>query len=316
MNNLSPVCLFTYNRLDKTKQTIDSLKKNFLAAETDLFIFSDGSKNENDELKVLELRKYLQQVSGFKSIEIFESKRNQGLANSIINGVTKIINEFDKVIVLEDDLITSSNFLNFMNSSLNYYDNCPMIMSINGFSLDLKSTINYERDIFFMNRTYSWGWATWKSKWTLCEFDKQKIQNSLKNIDINKFKNLFGEDIFRMLLASLNGKNDSWYVRWVYSHFVNSQLSVYPVESKVINIGYGDSATHCATIDVLKSRNDKKLKVRFILCKNYMVQDIIRKEFLYYFTKRYKLLFRIKLMKSLPGIKLLLKDIKHKIYNF
>lgn len=313
----APICLFTYNRLDETKQTIYHLKNNNLAHKSQLIIFSDGpKKNKIDELKVFKLREYLKQVNGFRSVEIYESNINQGLANSIIKGVSKVINEFGKVIVLEDDLITTSNFLDFMNNSLNYYVNSTPIMSINGFSLDLKSTNNYNKDVFFMNRTYSWGWATWKNKWELCEFDKSDIRNSLNNINQNKFKKLFGKDIVRMLLASLNEKNDSWYVRWVYSHFINSQFSVYPVESKVINIGYGDTATHCTTIDVLKSRNDNTLKVEFLMNDNYKVEDKLRNEFNYYFTNIYKLFYRIKLIKTHGGRKLLLLDLKQKLKYF
>ena len=312
-NNLAPICLFTYNRLEETKLTIEALQNNFLASDSKLFIFSDGPKNENSRSKVQAIRNYIHSIKGFKNVHVFESKTNKGLATSIIEGVTTIINEYDRVIVLEDDLITTPNFLNFMNQALEFYDSDKKIQSINGFSLDLESTKRYEKDVFFMNRTYSWGWATWRNKWDLCEFDEKYIRDSLNSNDIKEFKKYFGEDIFRMLLSSLNGVNDSWYVRWVYSHFINSHFSVYPVESKVFNIGYGTDATHCTTIDVLKTRHDSSFKVKFKMDKNLHVNKRLRKEFLAYFTYFYKLLYRIKLLKNSATRKLLYLDIKQKM---
>jgi len=311
--NLAPVCLFVYNRLEETKQTIKALQNNFLAPKSHLYIFSDGSKNENSRSKVQAVRNYIHSIKGFKNVHVFESRTNKGLATSIIDGVTKIINEYDRVIVLEDDLITTPNFLNFINQALEFYEFDKKIQSVNGFSLDLKSTIKYEKDVFFMDRTYSWGWATWKNKWELCEFDEKNIRSSLNTNNIKEFKKYFGEDIFRMLLSSLNGVNDSWYVRWVYSHFINSHFSVYPVESKVFNIGYGTNATHCTTIDVLETRHDSSFKVNFIMDKNIHVNKKLRKEFLNYFTYFYKLIYRIKLLKNSATRKLLYLDIKQKM---
>ena len=102
---LAPIVLFTYNRPWHTRQTIEALQKNHLASESVIFIFSDGPKTKEDEPKVEEVRKFLKTIQGFKQIEIIEREKNWGLAKNIIDGVTKVVNEYGKVIVLEDDII-------------------------------------------------------------------------------------------------------------------------------------------------------------------------------------------------------------------
>ncbi len=164
--DLAPIVLFVYNRPDLTKETLSALKKNTLASESELFIFSDGSKSEKDFDKVNEVRKLIKNINGFKSVRVFENKENKGLANSIIFGVTKIINKYGKIIVLEDDLITSKYFLKFMNEGLNFYKNNKKIGSITGYNKPshFMKFKNYDKDLYLSSRFSSWGWATWKDR--------------------------------------------------------------------------------------------------------------------------------------------------------
>jgi len=119
--NLAPIVLFVYDRPDHVKQTVEALKKNELALNSELFIYSDAAKNKNGEDKVIKVRQYIKNLDGFKKVTIFERNKNLGLASSIINGVTKIVNDYGKVIVLEDDLVTSPFFLKYMNEALELY---------------------------------------------------------------------------------------------------------------------------------------------------------------------------------------------------
>ena len=119
----APIALFVYNRPDHTQQTIVSLQKNTLAKNSNLYIFSDGPKTEKDIPKVNEVRQFLKNINGFKSVTVIERKSNWGLAKSIIEGVSEIINLYERVIVLEDDIVTSNTFLSFMNGALNFYYN-------------------------------------------------------------------------------------------------------------------------------------------------------------------------------------------------
>ena len=163
--NLAPIILFVYNRPEHTKKTVEALKSNLFASESLLFIFSDGYKNQNDKRAVEDVRKYISTISGFKEIKINLKDNNLGLANSVISGVTEVINKYDKAIVLEDDIITSKYFLKFMNEALDFYEEDKRIYSISGYNFPIKIPESYQHKIYISPRPSSWGWATWKDRW-------------------------------------------------------------------------------------------------------------------------------------------------------
>lgn len=277
---LAPVCLFTYNRLDETKKTIAALQKNFLASETDVFIFSDYPKKSSGMNAVTEVRTYIKSVTGFKSVTVIERDENYGLAKSIITGVSQVINEFGSVIVLEDDLLTSQNFLNFMNDSLKQYKENEKVWSISGFCLEVKpkGSIASEHDAFFWGRAHSWGWATWENRWATVDWDIEGWSEFKKDREqISKF-NQYGSDLFNMLKKSMSGKINSWYIRFAYNQFKQNKLTVYPFTSKVINIGFMDSATHCDTYNRNKVIFDNSLKKEFSLPTEFVIDQGIRKQ--------------------------------------
>jgi hypothetical protein len=245
--NLAPIVLFVYNRLDHTKQTVESLQKNELASESELFIYSDAAKNECNINKVNEVREYIKTIDGFKKVTIIERERNWGLANSIIDGTTKIINKYNKVIVLEDDLVSSPYFLKFMNESLNMYRDRQDIFSITGFSFSqefMKFDKNNKEDIYLNIRPMSWSWATWKERWNKVDWEVKDFDSFIK--DRNKIKkfNTGGTDLTNMLTRQINGKLDSWYIRWSYHAIMNNLFTIYPKVSYVNNIGHDNSGTH------------------------------------------------------------------------
>src|SRR5690554_2038285 len=164
MNSLAPIVLFTYNRPDHTHKTVEALKMNKLAKESLLFIFSDGAKCEKDTEAVYNLREYLKGIDGFKSIEIIERKENYGLKRSIIDGVSTVVNEYGKVIVVEDDVVTSPTFLNYMNSALSYFENVKKVWHISGWTPRIK-TANLP-DFFFWRIMNCYGWGTWADRWS------------------------------------------------------------------------------------------------------------------------------------------------------
>ncbi|KKP37069.1 MAG: hypothetical protein UR23_C0008G0002 [Candidatus Roizmanbacteria bacterium GW2011_GWA2_32_13] len=243
---LSPIVLFVYNRPEHTQKTVESLQKNFLAEESDLFIFSDGPKNDLDVVKVQEVRNYIKKISGFKSTAISEKDKNLGLANSIISGVTDIVNKFGKIIVLEDDMISSPYFLEFMNEALDIYGNEKKVISIHGYIYPIKNKLKEKLpETFFLKGADCWGWATWKRGWNLFEPDGGKLLRELEE------RNLLHEFDFNgsypysnMLRRQIAGQNDSWAIRWYASAFLRDKLTLYPRESLIQNIGLDNSGTH------------------------------------------------------------------------
>ncbi|RZK25892.1 MAG: glycosyltransferase, partial [Flavobacterium sp.] len=161
----APIVLFVYKRLDTLKSCVHSLQRNTIAAESELFVFSDAPANEYDVEKVRTVRSFLETIQGFKKITIIKAESNKGLAASVISGVTEVIEKYEKVIVLEDDLLVATNFLQFMNKAVDFYASEEKVLSISGFTFPVKLPSNYPYDVYFTQRVFSWGWATWKNKW-------------------------------------------------------------------------------------------------------------------------------------------------------
>lgn len=243
MDKLAPVVLFCYKRPEILKQTVDALKRNYLAKDSELFIFSDGAKKDEDISVITAVRDYLKTITGFKKVIIREAAQNRGLATSIVEGVTEIINKYNKVIVLEDDLVTSPNFLNYMNEGLDYFQSNPKIFSITGFSIPMKG-LN-EDSIYLTQRANSCGWGTWKDRWSVIDWDVKDYAELMKNRSARKAFNKMGSDMTGLLIKQKLGKINSWAIRWCYHQFKQDLYSVHPVVSKIKNIGYASpDSTH------------------------------------------------------------------------
>jgi hypothetical protein len=242
---LAPIALFVYNRLDHTQRTIESLQANHLAKKSDLIIFSDGSKNESHAEGVATVRNFLMTISGFNSVNIIEREFNLGLANSIIGGVTEILKQHDRVIVMEDDLVTSPYFLTYMNDGLEVYAHDERVVSIHGYVYPIEKQLP---ETFFMRGSDCWGWATWRRGWTYFNPDGRYLLDELERRRLIYEFDLNGSYGFSdMLKGQIAGKNNSWAIRWHASTFLANKLTLYSGRSLVHNIGNDDSGTHCGS---------------------------------------------------------------------
>lgn len=241
--DLAPIAIFAYNRLWHLQQTLESLKKNQFAPESELYIFSDGPKNSRDKKEVEKVRHYIHSLSGFKSVNIIKRENNFGLANSIIIGVTEMFEHSDRVIVLEDDMVTSPYFLRYMNKMLEIYKDEERVISIHGYVYPIRGELP---ETFFLRGADCWGWATWRRGWQLFECDGKKLFNELKKQHLDHAFDFNGSFPYtKMLKDQIAGKNCSWAIRWSASAFINNKLTLYPGKSLVRNIGNDSSGTHC-----------------------------------------------------------------------
>ena len=246
---LAPIVLFTYNRPVHTRLTIEALQKNDLASESDLFIYADASKNAESAPAVAEVRDYLKNISGFKSVTVIERATNFGLAKSIIDGVTSLIARYERVIVLEDDLVTSPYFLSYMNSALEKYESDNRVVSIHGYVYPVEGDLP---ETFFLRGADCWGWATWKRGWDIFEPNSQKLLDALHaGGEIREFEFEGNYAYVKMLKQQIEGKVNSWAIRWYASAFLANKLTLYPGISLVQNIGNDNSGTHCGSTDAL-----------------------------------------------------------------
>ena len=290
MKKLAPIILFVYNRLEETQLTVKSLQKNFLSKESDLYIFLDGPKNNLDAKKIESVKKYIKQIEGFKNVTIFESKFNKGLAQSVIDGVSKIMGSYNKVIVLEDDLVVSKNFLNFMNESLFFYENNRKIFSISGYTLDLPYLDNYAEDYYLGYRASSWGWGTWKHHWDNIDWDIKDYSKFKYNILSQIRFSRGGSDMPGMLRKQMSGKIDSWAIRWCYNQYKKDLLTVFPSVSKLNSIGFGDNATNTKSITKFQTKIDKSNKKEFLFSNKIKLEKKILKQF----SSKFSILERLK----------------------
>ena len=240
--SLAPIILFVYNRPSHTRQTLEALLNNKQASESDLIVFSDGSKSAKDKKDVESVRKLIRSIDGFGRIRIVENEKNIGLANNVVKGVTEIVNEYGKVIVMEDDLVTSPYFLTFMNQALDLFENTDKAGHIQGYSYPIPEL----PETFFTKWIGSWGWATWKRAWQCFNPDGQALMDELKQRKLSKtfdFNNKY--PYTRMLQRQIDGINNSWAIRWYASLFLQGKLSLNAGRSLVQNIGFDNSGVHC-----------------------------------------------------------------------
>ena len=236
----APIALFTYNRADHTRQAVESLLRNAEAKDTDLFIFSDGPKNEKAAKEVKANREFVRTITGFKSITIIEREKNWGLSKNLIEGITKINNEFGRVIVVEDDLVVSPFFLRYMNDGLEKYEHDERVASISAFLNPIDGDIP---NTFFLRYFACWGWATWKRAWDLLNTDSRDLLKKLR-WKKNDF-NIGGTGPFYgILYCDKVGLNDSWAVRFYASCFLAGKLHLFPNQTMAIQTGMDGSGTH------------------------------------------------------------------------
>ncbi len=236
----APVIVFCYNRKEHLERTLYALEQNRLADQSSVYIFSDGSRGEKDKEAVNDVRNFLRnykEKANFQNIEVVESDRNRGLANSIIGGVSRIIEEYGKVIVLEDDLVTSVDFLEYMNQALNFYKENEKIWSVTGYTLPLKRLRTYKNDVYLSYRASSWAWGTWKDRWETVDWDVKDFEELCHNKEKQKQLNRGGREMFQMLKDQQEGRNNSWAIRWCYSQSKQDKFTVHPKFCKVRNIG-------------------------------------------------------------------------------
>jgi len=245
---LAPIVLFTYNRLWHTQKTIQALKNNELANESELIIYSDGAKNKSAYESVSEVRDYVETLDGFKKVTIISREKNWGLANSIIDGVTQAIKKHGKVIVLEDDLVTSPFFLRYMNDALEFYKDEDKCMHVSGYiyPIDNKKL----NETFFIKPDTCWGWATWDRAWKYFKKDTNYYLNIFSKEMIRDF-NLNGNyDHFKQIKANKNGRIDTWAIYWYASTYLQNGLSLHPSQSFVSNIGHDGKGVHCVKTSI------------------------------------------------------------------
>lgn len=290
---LAPILVFAFNRPNTLKNTIESLLQNEEAKDSNLYVFVDGPRaNKPGETeKVKKVQEYVKTISGFKNVYYTFSNQNKGLGTSIIQGVTQIINQYGKAIVLEDDLIFATNFLSFMNQGLERFENEEKVFSICGYSNKVKTPQEYKYDSYFCTRSSSWGWGTWANRWNAVDWELKDWDKYSKMG--KKFNKWGGSDCFKMLCSVKDGYCNSWAIRFCFSQFLQDKLSLFPIISKVKNNGFDGAGTNCKKWSRFKYELDETNNKNFQYPDNISLNSKLYKSAMSYHTIPIRIYSRI-----------------------
>ena len=248
-DRLAPIGISTYIRLGHLKKTVSALQKNVLASSSELFLFSDAAR-PGHEMQVNAVRNYLRTIDGFKKIQIVERENNDRLANNR-GGMRMLLDRFDKMIFMEEDVLTTPGFLTFLNQGLDEYEANPRIFSISGYCPPIKIPRNFQNDMFLLRRFNGWGFGIWKDRYDNNRYvtPEEYEQFAADNKMVKKFTQAGGADMMLMLKAEAYGEMDAWDVKAMYTQFLKEQYTVYPTGSLTLNIGHDGTGIHCGETD-------------------------------------------------------------------
>ena len=242
---MSPICLFVYKRYDTTKLMLESLLACPECADSELYVFMDEARNDSEADDVEKVRALFDNLQGFKTIHPYPARMNKGMARSVIDGVTTVLEKHESIIVLEDDLVVAPDFLTFMNAALEAYRDRSDIWSISGYTPNLKEIEQYDKNgVFLVPRAQCWGWATWNDRWETVDWEVSDFNYLARNKKRRKAFDMGGNDLFRTLEMEHRERIESWAVRWAYAASKQKMWTVNPILSKVQNIGLKSSTSH------------------------------------------------------------------------
>jgi len=311
--NLAPIVLFVYNRPQHTLKTLEALMQNELAEKSELFIYCDGPKpnaKKEDLDKIDAVHTIILKKQWCKKVHIIKAEVNKGLANSIVAGVTEIVNRYGKIIVLEDDIVTSKGFLRYMNEALNLYENEPKIMHIGSY---LPYTNSYRKlpETFLSRFMSCWGWATWKTSWNKANWNESELYEQIKDPKVRNEFNLEGVlNFHEQLENNIDGSINTWAIKWFASIFLCNGLCLYPSHSFTKNIGFDGTGENCDLLDIKERKGGRDfIKVTKIKIEESSLGKRYLKRYYIYgndsgFEKRFKqkfLDFRYQLVKTIKS---------------
>lgn len=294
-SKLAPIVVFAFNRPDELKATLEALKANAESNDSILYVYVDGPRqNKPDDIeKVQAVREIVKNVDGFGQVRHIFSEKNKGLANSVIKGTTEVLQEHGKAIVVEDDLFVSRSFLRYMNKMLDEFENDKRVMQISGYSTRLSIPEDYPYDVYLNIRAQSWSWATWYDRWMTVDWNVEDYAQLKAD---KKRQRLFckgGSDLFGMLKGYMEGRNNSWYVRFCYSMHKQHKYTVCPVRSLVRNDGFTQGATHCNVYNRYKISFEETHSGEFVTAPEIQPDKAIQKDAIRYWSLRWRVAGKI-----------------------
>lgn len=242
-----PVLLITFNRPEHTRRTIEALR---VQQPPLVYVFQDGARNGNvtDAERCPQVREVIETEIDWKcELHTYFSEQNRGCRDAIIFAISSVLKEYESVIVVEDDIITSPAFYTYMCKALEYYHNRPTVWSISGHSHSpekFQVPEDYDYDVYASPRLFNWGWGTWRDRWERTDWTMSYYEELLRHPYEMQAFSRGGDDLMPMLAAEKMGRSSAWDIQFAFAHFANHAVSIVPCESYTANIGQDGSGTH------------------------------------------------------------------------
>jgi hypothetical protein len=242
-DRITPIAIFVYNRPDHTRRLLESLIKCDRLDVCPVLIFCDGPKDESQAGKVHAVRTIIHNFAEKNNPKIIEADKNLGLNTSIVNGVSQVIEDYGRAIILEDDLILHPCTLDFMIQALDRYENDPRVGHVSGFAFPIKH--DSREDALFLPLFNSWGWATWERSWKNFEWSPDKAMQEM-NKDSGLRKRMY--PYYDMFVHFYKGNIMVWDLLWHWKFHSLNKLGVFPSASLIWCSGFDETATHTTSI--------------------------------------------------------------------
>jgi hypothetical protein len=297
----APIILFCFKRIDTLTKCVEHLKLCPESIHSDLYIYSDAARNDQEFNQVNVVRNFIKNINGFKSLKIINREVNMGVDYNIIQGIQEMAEKFESIIVVEDDLVVSNQFLHFMNAGLSHLMNFEKVLSVSAFNY-VKIPQDYKYDCYFAQRTNPWGWATWSHKIKEVDWDLALTDNFLTNPSEKKPFNKWGSDRSRMLRRTLEGEIRAWDIRLDYYQHKRDLISAYSIKNLVVNIGFNsEDASNTNGYNRFKVKHENFTKFSFLFPDFIVLNSTISRRFIIknsFFSRLFTSFFKLLKIKN------------------
>ena len=245
----APIVMIAFNRPAMLKSTLERLSQASGVEKHDIFMFVDGPRNELDAIKQKEIMNVLSYwQTKLPRIKTYQRSRNYGCRGNIVDAITQIISQYGRAIVIEDDILISRTFLEYMDRALDFYNDDKRIWSINAYqSHNVKVPRDYPYDVYLDPINMCWGWGTWYDRWREVDFDLRDWPRDRNDSVFMDKLNKVGRHLAYMIDLQYEGKLNTWDVQCTYHVVKHDLMSIEPRYQLSKNIGFSSKfkSEHC-----------------------------------------------------------------------
>lgn len=240
-----PVVLLVFNRPEPTARVLARIRE---ARPARLFVVADGPRPDRpgDAEKCRQVRALIEAGVDWPCEVVRDyADGNLGCGPRIASGLTRVFEQVEEAIILEDDCLPDPSFFPYCAELLARYRDEPRVGMISGSHHQLAATRD-GTSYYFCRYGNIWGWATWRRAWA--KFDHAMSEWPAWR-DSAEFARFFPEPRVRAFWrriwdeAAANPR-DTWDYQWTFCYLRHGLLGALPRVALIENLGFGADATH------------------------------------------------------------------------